>query len=283
MFEAATELRSILRLAARQLPGDESLREAEILIGHVLGLSRAGLFAQGERALDDDELAHCRRLIQARADGEPVAYLLGTREFWSLPLRVTPDVLIPRHETELLVTIALTHIPADGAGLRVLDLGTGSGAVALALAKEKPRLEVWAIDQSQAALDVAEANARSLALPQVRFLLSDWFSALDADLKFNLIVSNPPYVAADDPHLLQGDLRFEPRLALTPGGDGLQAIEHISRRSPMWLKPHGCLLFEHGYDQAAAVRDCLAQTGFAAIESHSDEAGRDRVTLGRLR
>ncbi len=272
-----------VRAAARMLSEQGARGEAEILIAHALGMTRAGLFAHADHLLSEAEATQCLRLVEARKSGEPVAYLLGEREFWSLRLQVTPDVLIPRHETELLVEQALLGLPSGVPGLRVADLGTGSGAVALAIARERPLLDVWAVDASRAALKVAEGNAQRLGIGNVRFLLSDWFAAVPAALRFDCVVSNPPYVAEHDEHLGRGDLRFEPRMALTPGGDGLDAIRRIVRTAPEFLHAGASLLFEHGMDQGEAVRDLLAAEGFSDVETRRDDEDRDRVSLGRWR
>jgi release factor glutamine methyltransferase len=272
-----------VRAAARMLEGEDARRDAEILIAHALGMTRAGLYTHADHLLSEAEAKRCVGLIEARERGEPVAYLLGEREFWSLKLLVSPDVLIPRHETELLVELAIDLLPVSVDGLRVADLGTGSGAVALAIAKERPRAEVWAVDASPAALRVAEANAARLAIGNVHFLLSDWFAAIPAEPGFDVIISNPPYVAEDDAHLDRGDLRFEPRMALTPGHDGLDAIRHIIRAAPEYLQRGGWLLFEHGQDQGEAVRELFAMEGFADIETRPDDAMLDRVSLARWR
>ena len=283
MIHEDQKLGDAIRAAARLLEGEGARCDAEILIGHALGLTRAGLFAHADRQLSEAEAARCLQLIEARGHGEPVAYLMGEREFWSLRLRVTPDVLIPRHETELLVESALEMLPAHADGLRVADLGTGSGAVALAIAKERPRAEVWAGDTSRAALAVAESNAARLGIGNVHFLHGDWFDAFAPTLRFDVIASNPPYVAEHDAHLAAGDLRFEPRLALTPGGDGLAAIRHLIRAAPERLNGGGWLLFEHGRDQGAEVRALFAAEGFVDIETRPDDAGLDRVSLARWR
>jgi release factor glutamine methyltransferase len=272
-----------VRAATRMFDKDDARRDAEILIAHALGMTRAGLFAHAGHLLSEEEAARCLRLIEARQRGEPVAYLMGEREFWSLKLSVTPDVLIPRHETELLVELALDLLPAMIDGLRVADLGTGSGAVALAIAKERPRVEVWALDDSRAALQVAESNAARLGIGNVHLLHSDWFAALPANARFDVIVSNPPYVAEDDAHLQQGDLRFEPRMALTPGSDGLSAIRQIIRSAPEYLERGGWLLFEHGQDQGEAVRALFAAEGFVDVETRLDDESRERISLARWR
>jgi release factor glutamine methyltransferase len=216
--------------------------------------------------------------VARRAAGEPVAYLLGLREFYGRDFAVTPDVLIPRPETELLVDIAVEKVGADGT-VNILDLGTGSGCLAVTLALELPLARVTAVDVSPAALDVAHGNAARLGA-RVAFVASDWFAALPP-ARYDLIVANPPYIAAGDPHLAQGDLRFEPAGALTDHADGLAAIRRIVMAAPHWLVPGGWLFFEHGYDQAAAVHALLADAGFAAIEQRRDLAGIVRASGGR--
>lgn len=253
------------------------LREARLLLQHALGVSPTALAAHPERALSPAEAERCRELVARRAAGEPIAYLTGSREFYGLEFRVTPDVLIPRPETELLVEAGLEKL-ADGAG-RILDLGTGSGCVAVALAMHLPRAQVTAVDVSAAALEVARANAQRHGAA-VRCLCGDWFAALGEE-RFALIVANPPYVAETDPHLGEGDLRFEPRGALAAGVDGLDAIRHIVAAAPDHLAPGGWLFLEHGYDQAPAVAALLAQAGLAAIEHRTDLAGIPRVTGGQ--
>jgi len=246
---------------------------------HVTGLTRTALITRGGEALSTEQEARLRELIERRRKGEPVAYLTGRREFWSLELTVTPDVLIPRPETELLVEQALVRIPPD-ATRRIADLGTGSGAIALAIASERPHCRVTATDASPAALAVARGNARRLGIGNVEFREGEWFAPL-AGLTFDLIVSNPPYIATADPHLMQGDVRFEPRAALVSGGDGLDAIRLIAVQASAHLQHGGWLLLEHGYDQAAAVRAILGTNGLTDITSVADLAGHARVTAGR--
>lgn len=251
--------------------------EAELLLCHALGVERTWLFANASETVTGEQFAAFEKLLARRRRGEPIAYLVGLREFWSLPLRVTPDVLIPRPETELLVEAALAFIP-PGADWRVADLGTGSGAVALAIASERPACEVHATEVSEAALAVAHGNAERLAPGRVRFHRGDWLEPLEG--RFQAIVCNPPYVAEDDPHLARGDCRFEPRTALTPGGDGLAAIRHIVREAPRFLEPGGLLALEHGFDQGPACREMMREAGFEQIETLRDLAGHERVTRG---
>lgn len=257
----------------------EARLEAQILLGHALGQVRAWLIAHAADALTPAQAGQFLALLQRRLGGEPVAYLLGEREFYGLAFRVTPAVLIPRPETELLVELALARIPA-GRPWRVLDLGTGSGAVAVALALQRPAAEITAVDQSAAALAVAEDNAARLGTRNLHFLHGDWYAPL-GEARFELIVSNPPYIAAADPHLTQGDLRFEPAVALASGADGLDDIRRIVAGAAAHLAPAGWLLFEHGYDQAAACRQLLVQAGFQQVASAADLAGIERVSYGQ--
>lgn len=275
MPAAATTVSTLLSAARDQLaPG-----EAELLLAHALGRSRSWLFAHADDPLTDTEAAAFKALLQRRMSGVPVAYLLGSQGFWTLDLLVTPATLIPRPETELLVEQALARMPNDAA-MRVSDLGTGSGAIALAIAKERPRAQVVAVDLSKDALDVARANAARNGIGNVEFRQGSWLEPLHGE-GFDVIVSNPPYVADGDPHLAQGDLRFEPALALACGKDGLDAIRLIIGGASKALRPGGWLLFEHGFDQATAVRSLLADAGFGEIETVRDLEARDRVTLGR--
>ena len=270
----------LLEEAARN-PGDAVVqrREAQILLGHVLGVSRAWLSAHGDERPDPSAAAVFRDLIRRWQTGEPVAYLVGRREFYGLDFQVTPDVLIPRADTETLVDAALEKLTRD-ASHDVLDLGTGSGCVAIAIAHERPAARVTAVEVSTAALSVARDNAAAIGV-QVEFLRGRWFETLAQD-RFDLIVSNPPYVATGDPHLRQGDLRFEPVSALTAGADGLNDIRTIVKEAPAHLHPGGWLLFEHGYDQAGRCRDLLQDAGFGELVSRADLAGWPRVAGGRL-
>lgn len=255
--------------------------EAQVLLAHALRVQRAWLLARPDEALARAKATAFFKLAQRRRDGEPVAYLTGTREFWGLTLAVTPNVLIPRPETETLVEQALQRLPADR-DVRVLDLGTGSGAIALALARERPRAQLVATDTSSGALQVARANARRLGVFNVDFVAGDWFAALaPGDPPFDVIVSNPPYIGTADPHLSQGDVRFEPIPALTAGADGLDALRVIVAGAPARLAPGGSLLVEHGYDQAEDVRRLFVEAGFADLASSRDLAGIERVAAGR--
>lgn len=250
--------------------------DAEVLLRHVTGCSTADLVARAERMLTDDEARRLDELVARRRAGEPVAYLTGEREFWSMTLQITPAVLIPRPETELLVDRALAHIPKD-ARWTIVDAGTGSGAIALAIARERPRCRVIATDRSPAALDVARANAQRLGIANIEFCEGGWLDPL-GKLSPEMVVSNPPYVRADDPHLNEGGVRFEPKTALVGGPDGLDAIRVLAQQAFAHLMPGGWLLLEHGYDQAATVAAILAEAGFCEIACHRDLAGHDRVT-----
>ncbi|HEY4530764.1 MAG TPA: peptide chain release factor N(5)-glutamine methyltransferase [Luteimonas sp.] len=255
--------------------------EATLLLLHVLERTRSWLYAHGDEAVAPEQSERLDTLVTRRLAGEPVAYLLGRRGFWTLDLAVTPDTLIPRPETELLVEQALERLPPDR-GVRVADLGTGSGAVALAIASERALARVTATDRSGAALDVARGNARTHGLDgRVVFRQGDWFAPLAGEC-FDLIASNPPYIAEADPHLEQGDLRHEPPGALASGSDGLDAIRIIVADAPAHLVPAGWLLLEHGHDQGPAVHALLEAGGFVDVATVRDLEQRDRVSLGRL-
>jgi len=298
--------------------------EAQLLLQHALNVNRAWLIAHDSDTLPANTLAQFEALLNRRLNGEPIAYILGYREFFGLQLKVSADTLIPRPDTETLVEAALGKIPqyssksspsfprkresslnlnlkmdsrfrgndaingesyALSQQFRVLDLGTGSGAIALAIAKHRPLAQVTALDASQTALGIAIENAQNLEIPNVNFMLSDWFSALcQANIthKFDVIVSNPPYIEANDAHLKQGDLRFEPLSALASGDDGLQDIRIIINQAPQHLNPQGWLLLEHGYNQAEQVAALLKQSGFSQISHTQDLAGINRVTQGKF-
>ena len=271
-----TEVRHALGDATRRL-GERV--EAEVLLQHVLRRPPSWLVAHADDVLSlADERAYAA-LVQRRMAGEPVAYITGRRGFWSLELEVTPATLIPRPETELLVELALARLP-EGRPARVADLGTGSGAVALSIGTERPQARLLATDASAEALEVARRNARRLCIPNVRFAQGDWLAPLD-DARMDLIVSNPPYIETGDPHLAQGDLRFEPPSALASGGDGLDAIRRIVADAPGHLVSGGWLLFEHGWTQGDDCRRLLAQAGYAEVFTAQDLEGRDRVSGGR--
>ncbi|MEI7035862.1 peptide chain release factor N(5)-glutamine methyltransferase [Fulvimonas yonginensis] len=270
------QVRTLLSAAADRL-GERA--DAEILLAHALGKPRSWLIAHADDTLGDSAVADFHALLGRRAQGEPVAYLTGRRGFWTLELAVTPATLIPRPETELLVELALAKLPRTGTP-RVVDLGTGSGAVALAIARECPHARVLATDASAEALAVARRNAETNRIRNVAFAEGDWFAALPGE-RFDLLVSNPPYIAADDPHLAQGDLRFEPAGALASGHDGLDDIRHIVAGAPAHLRAGGWLLFEHGWDQGAAVRGLLEAAGYREVFTAQDLGRRDRVSGGR--
>ena len=270
---------TIVAILLRQTRDRIDPAEAELLLAHALGRSRIWLLAHGDDGIAPDATARFEALVERRVVGEPVAYLTGSRGFWTLDLAVTPATLVPRPETELLVELALARSPID-ADARIADLGTGSGAIALAIAKERPRARVVATDASSDALDVARENAKRNGIGNVEFRHGDWFSPLNGE-KFDLIASNPPYIAFGDPHLDEGDLRFEPPSALSSGEDGLDAIRVIVRDAPSHLRTSGWLLLEHGWEQGEAVRILLAEAGFGASETARDLEGRERVTLGR--
>lgn len=273
-------LADALLAATAQLAAHESARlDAEILLAEALEQPRSYLRAWPERTLTQAQALKFAELLARRAAGEPIAHILGRREFWSLDLDITLETLIPRPETELLVELALARIPAD-ADWSIADLGTGSGAIALAVAKERPRCRIAASDISAGALAVAERNARGLGLSNVRFHPGAWYQPF-ADTRFDLILSNPPYIRTDDPHLRQGDVRFDPRSALVSGHDGLNDLRKIISGAAEHLQSGGWLLVEHGYDQGQAVMDLFTQAGFDAVETTRDLGGQPRVTQGR--
>ncbi|WP_271410767.1 peptide chain release factor N(5)-glutamine methyltransferase [Pseudomonas sp. Q1-7] len=266
-------------LSQARLPDSPTPRlDAELLLAAALGKPRSFLHTWPERVVSSDVAECYAGYLARRRGGEPVAYILGHQGFWSLDLEVAPDTLIPRPDTELLVETALALQPTGPA--EVLDLGTGSGAIALALACERPAWQVAGVDRISAAVQLAERNRARLKLNNVRFLESHWFSSL-GERRFALIVSNPPYIPARDPHLAEGDVRFEPASALVAGVDGLDDIRQIIDQAPRHLLPGGWLLLEHGFDQAPAVRDLLASAGFERVESRRDLGGHERISLGQ--
>lgn len=271
--------RPLLAAAAARLGGDAGWLEAELLLAHVLGRTRAWLYAHATDAVTAEVQAAFEELLVRRIAGEPVAYLLGEREFWDFTLAVSPATLIPRPETELLVELALARLPYQTT-LNVADLGTGSGAIALALARERPCVLVSAIDASAEVVAIARRNAERLQLSNVRFVVSNWYATMDI-ARFTLIVSNPPYLAEDDVHLERGDLRFEPQSALVSGADGLDALRCIVAGAPNHLEPEGWLIVEHGYAQGEAVRSLFVGAGFTDVATMLDMEGRDRATLGQ--
>ncbi|WP_043307162.1 peptide chain release factor N(5)-glutamine methyltransferase [Pseudomonas sp. ML96] len=262
------------------LPDSPTARlDAELLLAAALGKPRSYLRTWPEREPSAEQLAAFAALLERRRSGEPVAYILGHQGFWSLDLEVAPHTLIPRPDTELLVEVALQLAPATPQ--RVLDLGTGTGAIALALASERGGWKVTGVDRITEAVELAERNRQRLKLNNAEFRQSSWFDALAGE-RFGLILSNPPYIAADDRHLGEGDVRFEPMSALVAGADGLDDIRQIVVQAPQHLDAGGWLLLEHGYDQAEAVRALLSATGFAAVESRRDLGGHERISLGQL-
>jgi release factor glutamine methyltransferase len=271
--------RELIAQAAGLLTASDSARlDAEILLSHALQRPRTFLHSHPEHMPSPQQQQEFSALLQRRNAGEPIAYLTGQQEFWSLPLRVTPDTLIPRPATEVLVNTALR---LGGATAQVIDLGTGSGCIALALAHERPAWNIFAVDRSAAALEIARANAQALRIETITWQVSDWFA--DIGGTFDLVVSNPPYIKADDLHLLQGDVRFEPRQALVGGSDGLDSISQIAQQSRDRLQPGGLLILEIGYDQAAKVRQLLADMGYTDIEFKKDLAGIERVCVSRYK
>lgn len=269
-----------LRVAIGELSESESpRRDAEILLEHVTGKARTFILAFGETALTADQHAQLSALLSRRKAGEPVAHLTGEREFWSLPLYVSAATLIPRPDTECLVEHALAHLPATAC--RILDLGTGTGAIALALASERPDCQVTAVDVMPDAVALAMRNVARLGFNNVKIQQSSWFDALVGQ-QFDMIVSNPPYIDECDPHLSQGDVRFEPLTALVAADEGLADIAHIVTVSRQYLTAGGWLLIEHGWTQAEAVRALFTQAGYERVETCQDYGGNDRLTLGKM-
>jgi release factor glutamine methyltransferase len=265
-------------LSTNPLNTDSARLDVELLIMHVLNCPRSKLYSHPDYQLTDDELHLFNTLLMERQQGVPMAYLTGKQSFWSLDLKVTSDTLIPRPETELLVELALNLMPSDQI-VRALDLGTGSGAIALSILHERPHWQVIAVDQSDKALAIARDNAVNLGLSSIDFRRSNWFSAL-TDLKFDLIISNPPYIASDDPHLINTPIQFEPQTALVSGDDGLLDLRYIIKHASHFLMPGGLLLLEHGYQQSEAVQALLKTNDYESIQSWRDLQGHNRVTGG---
>jgi len=276
----AATIRELLAQATGTLNNSSASLDAEVLLCLVLQQPRSHLYAWPEKNLTAAQYSQFQSLIQRRKDGEPVAYLSGEREFWSLPLCVTADTLIPRPETELLVLLALQKIPEDQP-CRIADLGTGSGAIACAIARERPQACIIATDQSTAALDVAADNARRLDITSIEFYAGHWCEPLKQK-PFDLIISNPPYIAETDQHLDQGDVRFEPRTALAAGAQGMDALQQIALCACNHITPGGWLLLEHGFEQGKLVTQLLETTGYSNVSDHADEQGHARVAIGRL-
>ncbi len=276
-------VRNVLNQGATLLNGDEAKLEAQLLLQFVLAVDHAWLIVHATDAISDQHKLQFLKLIQRRSKGEPIAYILGEREFYGLPFKVSEDTLIPRSDTEALVEIALEKLDScshGNDGVSVLDLGTGTGAIALAIAHSLPEAYVTAVDASEKALAVAQENAERLEIEQVEFIHSDWFEGLVGH-RFDVIVSNPPYIEENDQHLNQGDLRFEPISALASGEDGLDDIRLILADCLAFLKPQGWVMLEHGYKQAEAVQQLMAETGLVEVDTIKDFGGNDRVTIGK--
>lgn len=277
------EIQQVLTWAAEQLsqseqPSATPRLDAEILLSELLQQSRTWLYTWPDKQLQPEQWQQYQHWIAKRQQGQPVAYLIGCREFWGLTLKVSPDTLIPRPDTERLVELALQQLASQPQAY-VADLGTGTGAIALALASEQPQWQITAADFKPEVVTLAEQNRQQLGFNNVTVIQSDWCQALP-DQHFDLIVSNPPYIEADDPHLQQGDVRFEPLSALTSGADGLDDIRKLAIDCQRCLKPSGWLMLEHGYNQAEAVQQILLNAGYQQVHSAQDLAGQDRVTLG---
>ena len=279
---AANAIKALIEEGVRLLSeqSEQPRLEAEILLSHVTGKSRTHFRAFAEAEVSAAEALRFQGLIEQRKSGQPMAYLTGTREFWSLDFEVTADVLIPRPETELLVEIALEWVrllPQP----RLLDLGTGSGVIPISIAKERRDANLTAVDVSPKALALAQKNAHRLGAPGIRFLLGDWLEALPGEEQFDLIVSNPPYISDQDGHLACGDLRYEPRSALASGPEGLDAIRTIVREARTFIRADGGLALEHGFEQAPAIQAILADHGYHSIETRTDLQRHPRVTMAR--
>lgn len=259
---------------------DSPQLDCELLLCYTLDVGRTWLRTWPEKEISQPLEAKFRALLEQRVEGQPIAYLIGSRGFWSMDLQVSKDTLIPRPETELLVELALgLQLPKNSDGL---DLGTGTGAIALALASERPDMNFVAVDSQSGAVSLANKNCQALGLANVEIFQSDWFDSVQlTEDQFDLIVSNPPYISATDPHLQQGDVRFEPNTALVSGIDGLDDLKKIIAKSPFYLKPNGWLLLEHGFDQGSAVARLMSEAGFQKVVTHQDYNLIDRVTLGQ--
>jgi len=268
---------ALLKSTVEQIGGDSPRLDAELLLSHVTGLGRTSFRAWPEREVPTEQAEPFMNLVAQRASGQPIAYLLGEQEFWSLPLKVSSSTLIPRPDTECVVEAALSlELPANA---RVLDLGTGTGAIALALASEQSGWQILASDRVEQAVALARENSQQLGL-SITVVQSHWFDQIPAGT-FDLLISNPPYIPASDHHLKEGDVRFEPESALVAGEDGLDDIRLLVTEGLDWLNPNGWMLLEHGYDQGEAVRDLFAKAGWRNIETRKDYGGNDRMTLAR--
>lgn len=258
---------------------DTASLDAEVLLCHVLKKTRSHLRAWPEKELSNEQQTQFQQLIEKRIKGTPIAYLTGNREFWSRDFKVNEHVLIPRPDTELLIELSL-NLLKNKTNASIIDLGTGSGAIAITLAAERPDIDVWATDQSEQALKIAKENASSHQIQNIHFCLSDWFDSIKAS-KFDLVISNPPYIDGDDPHLSQGDVRFEPESALVADNNGLKDIKSISQQAQTYLKSGGTLLIEHGYDQQSAVQALFKRFNYHDTQTHTDLSGNPRVTTGQ--
>jgi len=282
-MSAENSVEYTLKQAVQQLQGsgsDSPSLDAAVLLCHALDKPRSFLLTWPDKILDAQQLSAFDELLQCRLTGEPVAYIVGEREFWSLPLKVSPTTLIPRPDTERLVEIALDKaMQIEG---EILDLGTGTGAIALALASELPQRQVTGIDLKEDAQKLAQSNAHALNLTNTHFLSGSWFEPLASGTEFALIVSNPPYIEKEDPHLTQGDVRFEPLSALVADEKGLADIKHIATQARHYLIENGWLMFEHGFEQGESVRELLQALGYDQVATYKDYGDNDRVTIGQF-
>ncbi|KJY81486.1 SAM-dependent methyltransferase [Vibrio galatheae] len=282
-MSADNSVECTLRKAVQQLQesgSDSPSLDAAVLLCHALDKPRSFLLTWPDKILESEQLNAFNALLQRRLTGEPVAYITGEREFWSLPLKVSPSTLIPRPDTERLVEIALDKALLNQGD--ILDLGTGTGAIALALASELPQRTVWGVDLKQEAQQLAQSNASLLNLTNTHFLFGSWFDPIESGTEFALIVSNPPYIEKNDPHLTQGDVRFEPMSALVAEEKGLADIKHIATLARSYLSEAGWLMFEHGFEQGEAVRELLVSLGYDQVETYKDYGDNDRVTIGQF-
>ncbi|MGD8118924.1 peptide chain release factor N(5)-glutamine methyltransferase [Vibrio sp. TRT 29B02] len=282
-MSADNSVESTLKKAVQQLQesgSDSPSLDAAVLLCHALDKPRSFLLTWPDKILSSSELTAFQVLLGRRLAGEPVAYIVGEREFWSLPLKVSPSTLIPRPDTERLVEIALDK--ASNHQGNILDLGTGTGAIALALASELPKRQVWGVDLKPEAQQLAQSNADALNISNTRFMAGSWFDPIPTGTEFALIVSNPPYIEKEDPHLTQGDVRFEPLSALVAEEKGLADIKHIATKARDYLAEQGWLMFEHGFEQGEAVRELLISLGYDQVATYKDYGDNDRVTIGQF-